>query len=83
MRDRRWREIARSFFGLALTISATVCAGDQQSTIKLDLGPEKAAVMEGFQPLTPKTMYTPERGLGWQPYALGDWKKPARISTGH
>jgi len=49
----------------------------QPAAIRLDLGPEKAAVMEGFQALTPKSTYSPDRGFGWQPYALGDWKKPA------
>ena len=42
---------------------------------RLDLGPDKSAVMEGFHALTPKTLYTPKRGFGWQPYGAGDWKK--------
>ena len=68
------RLVLRTCITAALLASAV---RGQPAAIKLDLGPEKAAVMEGFQALTAKSVYSPDRGYGWQPYALGDWKSPA------
>jgi len=67
----------RNVIPILLTVVVCGIAAAQPRLIKLDFGPAKSPVMDGFQAVTPDTRYSAETGFGWQPYAVRDHKDPA------